>query len=160
MESDDLENWSFPEIMMVKGDIPISEMGRMIDPYLIYDEKKEIWNCFFKQNGVSRSVSSDLKNFEFTGSLDCGENVSVLKTKEGYYMFHSPANGIGIKISKDLENWTDTGKLLTFGQKDWEWARGRLTAGTVIEFADGEKPLYLMFFHGSGPEVESVVFDN
>lgn len=159
MESEDLEHWSFPEIMMVKGDLPVAKMGRMIDPYLIYDSKTMLWNCFFKQNGVSRSVSKDLKEFVFMGSLDCGENVSVLKSHDGYYLFHSPANGIGVKFSHDLTHWEDTGTLLTFGQKEWPWAQGRLTAGTVIEITDNGKPLYLMLFHGSGPQDESVIFD-
>ena len=159
MESDDLKNWSEPYPMLVKGDTPIEKLGRMIDPYVIYDEKNSLWNCFFKQNGISRAVSYDLKNFEYKGSFSGGENVSILKTGDCYMMFHSPKNGIGIKKSMDLQNWDDVEGLLTFGQKDWIWAQGRLTAGAVIEIEDNGKPLYLMFFHGSGPEDESVIFD-
>ena len=79
--SSDLEHWSEPELLYVKGDILESQMGRMIDPYLIYDEKTELWNCFYKQNGVSRSVSHDLKNWEYCGHFDGGENVCVVKKR-------------------------------------------------------------------------------
>lgn len=76
-------------------------------------------------------------------------------------MFHSPRNGVGIKRSADLAQWRDWGGLITLGQDDWHWAKGRLTAGAVINLKQVrgiEK--YLMFFHGSGPESESVHFDN
>lgn len=153
--SEDLETWSEPELIRVKGDIPEADMGRMIDPYLIFDEKTGLWNCFYKQNGVSRSVSRDLVNWEYCGHFGGGENVCVVRKDSRYYLFHSPENGIGIKVSDDLVNWQDTGELLTLGQSGWEWARGRITAGFVLPMEDG----YLMFFHGSGPENESVHFD-
>ena len=159
MKSADLEHWDEPELIRVKGNCPVGDMGRMIDPYLIYDEKTGLWNCFFKQNGVSRSVSRDLENWDFKGSFSGGENVSVIKKDGLYYMFHSPENGIGVKVSEDLEHWEDTGILLTFGQDRWEWARGRLTAGFVLPFEEEGETLYLMFFHGTGPEDESVIFD-
>ncbi len=159
MESEDLENWSEPYPMMVKGETPLEQMGRMIDPYLLYDEKEGLWNCFFKQNGISRSVSPDLKNFEFKGFIEGGENVSVLKTNDGYYMFHSPHNGLGVKFSHDLEKWEDIGSPLVFGQENWLWAKGRLTAGAIVEIQDNGSVLYLMFFHGSGPEDERTIFD-
>ena len=153
--SEDLETWSEPELLRVKGDIPESEMGRMIDPYLIYDEKSGLWNCFFKQNGVSRSVSPDLVNWEYCGRIDGGENVCVIEKDGRYYMFHSPENGIGVKISDDLVHWQDTGELITLGQSGWEWAKGRLTAGFVLRADDG----YLMFFHASR-YTEEVEFDS
>ncbi|MCK5104095.1 MAG: hypothetical protein KAR17_14820, partial [Cyclobacteriaceae bacterium] len=55
MRSKDLVDWSEPEILMVKGDeIPVSEMGRMIDPYLLEDGNEPgKWWCYYKQNGVS-----------------------------------------------------------------------------------------------------------
>lgn len=38
MESRDLEHWSIPSLIKVKGpDIPEKEMGRMIDPYFLRD---------------------------------------------------------------------------------------------------------------------------
>lgn len=159
MESDDLVHWSSPQIMAVKGDIPEEEMGRMIDPYLIYDRKKELWNCFYKQNGVSRSRSRDLVHWEYCGFFDGGENVSVIEKDDGYFLFHSPQNGIGVKYSTDLENWHDIGDILTFGQQDWEWAQGRLTAGFVLPYTEHDQTTYLMFFHGTGPQDESVTFD-
>ena len=58
-------------------------------------------------------------------------------------------------------NWQDWGQLVTLGQKDWPWTRGRITAGTVVDLrwlSGVEK--YLMFYHGSGPETEKIHFDN
>ena len=159
MESEDLVEWGEPYPLMVKGDVPSEDMGRMIDPYLIFDEASGLWNCFYKQNGISRSESRDLVHFTYKGYMDGGENVSILRTREGYYMFHSPHNGIGVKVSADLTNWTDTGDLLVFGQKNWVWARGRITAGAIVEVPDEDSPLYLMFFHGTGPQDESECFD-
>ncbi|MBN2633809.1 MAG: hypothetical protein JXR66_09655 [Bacteroidales bacterium] len=158
MRSIDLENWSEPEILMVKGnDVPVAEMGRMIDPYLLEDkdEKGRYW-CFYKQRGVSMSYSYDLKNWTFYGFTDGGENVTVLIENDEYLMFHSPSNGIGMKRSPDLKEWTDTGALITLGQEEWAWARGRITAGTVVNLRDDRRiARYLMFFHGSGPLKES-----
>ena len=107
----------------------------MIDPYLLQDaENPEKWWCFYKQNGVSMSYTYD--------------------------MFHSPRNGIGILTSKDCVNWEDTGILLTLGQENWIWAQGRITAGFVMEMpCQEDEKVWLMFFHGSGPEDERVVFD-
>lgn len=66
-------------------------------------------------------------------------------------MFHSPSNGIGIKCSPNLVNWTDQGSMITLGQNEWQWAKGRITAGTVISLKNNPEAKYLMFFHGSGP---------
>lgn len=66
MKSDDLENWGEPEMLKVKGNkIPSSEMGRMIDPFLIKNKKMNRWWCFYKQNGVSMSFSEDLLNWNY-----------------------------------------------------------------------------------------------
>ncbi|HPJ60775.1 MAG TPA: hypothetical protein PLQ06_13665 [Bacteroidales bacterium] len=158
MRSNDLETWSQPEILMVKGSgVSVSDMGRMIDPYLLEDktEKGKYW-CFYKQRGVSMSFSYDLMNWTFNGFTDAGENVTVLIENDEYLMFHSPSNGIGMKRSPDLKNWTDTGILITLGQDQWEWARGRITAGTVVNLKDEKRIAgYLMFFHGSGPLKEN-----
>ena len=159
MASRDLVHWDEPRLIPVKGDIPVADMGRMIDPYLIYDPETRLWNCFFKQNGVSRSVSADMEHWTYKGHTYGGENVSVIRKDGGYYLFHSPHNGIGVKYSTDLEHWQDVGELLTFGQADWEWAKGRLTAGFVLPFEEDGETLYLMFFHGTGPQDESVIFD-
>ena len=159
MKSRDLLHWSDPQIIPVKGDIPVGEMGRMIDPYLIYDSTSGLWNCFYKQNGVSRSVSADLVHWEYCGCFPGGENVSVIRYGDSYRMFHSPHNGIGIKDSSDLEHWHDTGELLTFGQSDWIWAKGRLTAGFILPYDEDGRTIYLMFFHGTGPQDEQVCFD-
>mgnify|MGYP006291587651 CR=1 FL=1 len=156
MRSKNLEDWSEPELLKVKGpEIPVSKMGRMIDPYLFEDKDiKGKWWCFYKQNGVSMSYSSDLENWTFFGQTESGENVSVLVENDEYILFHSPHNGIGIKKSSDLITWEDWGDLILLGQAGWDWAKGRITAGTVIELDDNPAARYLMFFHGSGPLTE------
>ena len=151
MSSLDLHHWSKPEILRVKGpNVPIAGMGRMIDPYLLQD--KDIvgkWWCFYKQNGISRSWSFDLKNWTYAGKTDAGENPCVIVDGDHYVLFHSPPNGVGIKRSRDLENWVDEG-VLTLGQGEWQWAQGRLTAGFVLDLRnDPSIGKALMFFHGS-----------
>ncbi len=158
MRSRNLENWSEPELVKVKGEqVSISQMGRMIDPYLLEDkDEKGKWWCFYKQNGVSMSYTHDFVNWIFFGKAEAGENVCVITKNNEYLMFHSPENGIGIKRSTDIANWHPWGNLITLGQKQWQWARGRITAGTVIDLLD--VPLYgkyIMFFHGSGPLTEN-----
>ena len=154
MCSDDLVEWDEPELIAVKGpDVARVDMGRMIDPYLIEDKDEPgKWWCFYKQNGASMSWSTDLERWTYTGRVDAGENVCLLIEEDDYVLFHSPKNGVGIKRSPDLRNWTDHG-LLTLGQADWPWAQGRLTAGHVLDLRD--EPAvgkYVMFFHGSSPE--------
>jgi len=151
MRSDDLEHWGAPELLRVKGpDVPVEKMGRMIDPYLVEDKGEPgKWWCFFKQNGASRAWSRDLKTWTFAGRIPAGENVCVIRDRDGYVMFHSPANGIGVKRSPDLKTWSDEG-LLTLGQNEWSWAQGRLTAGFVLDLR--REPRFgkaLLFFHGS-----------
>ena len=151
MRSTDLEHWGAPELLRVKGpDVPLEKMGRMIDPFLLQDKDDPgKWWCFFKQHGVSRSWSRDLKNWTFAGSTKGGENVSVVTSGNEYVMFHSPQNGIGVKRSLDLKHWKDIG-LITLGQNDWPWARGRITAGFVLDAGQiAGVGKYLMFFHGS-----------
>jgi len=154
MRSKDLSDWGDPELLRVKGpQVPREEMGRMIDPYLIQDKDDPgKWWCFYKQQGVSYSWSHDLVSWTYGGRTDCGENVCVLHDRGEYLLFHSPANGIGMKRSPDLEHWRNVGGLITLGQKDWSWAEMRLTAGCVLDLR--HEPTigrYLMFFHGGGP---------
>jgi hypothetical protein len=75
MESEDLENWTEPKVLMVKGDtVAVEDMGRMIDPYLLEDkDEKGKWWCFYKQNGVSISYSYDLVKWNYFGNTDSGE---------------------------------------------------------------------------------------
>ncbi|HEY3332652.1 MAG TPA: hypothetical protein VGK19_21655 [Capsulimonadaceae bacterium] len=161
MRSGDLETWSEPELLRVKGpDVPDTEMGRMIDPYILVDKDDPgLYWCLYKQNGASLSSSRDLTIWTYNGHFESGENVCVLNEPDGYVLFHSPENGVGIKRSTDLRSWTDAGTL-TLGQADWPWAQGRLTAGFVLDLCDvAGVEAYVMFFHGSGPEDESVIFD-
>lgn len=152
MRSADLENWSEPEVLLVKGDgVPREEMGRMIDPYLIEDKDEPgKWWCLYKQNGASISYSYDLKSWTYFGRVEAGENVCVLVDGDEYVLFHSPKNGVGIKRTTDFQAWSDEG-LLTLGQKDWPWAAGRLTAGHVLDLRE-DLGKYVMFFHGSNAE--------
>ncbi|GEM_PF-1135144 len=150
MRSKNLEDWGEPELLKVKGDdVPESEMGRMIDPYLTKDEKTNLWWCFYKQNGVSMSYSHDLENWTYAGHCKAGENVTILKQGDEYVMFHSPSNGIGIKRSKALDEWGEDIQLLILNQANWEWAKGRLTAATAIDLKN-EPGINknIMFFHG------------
>lgn len=161
MRSPDLERWGEAELLRVKGpDVPREAMGRMIDPFLLEDKDESgKWWCFYKQQGASMSFSRDLSTWTYFGRVDAGENVCVLVDRGEYVMFHSPANGVGVKRSRDLRTWRDEG-LLTLGQKDWPWARGRLTAGFVLDLRnDPRVGKALMFFHGSGPEDERTMFD-
>lgn len=161
MRSSDLENWSAPELLRVKGDdVPEAQMGRMIDPYLLQDkDDARRWWCFYKQNGVSMSWSEDLRHWHYVGHAEAGENVCVLIDGNEYVLFHSPHNGIGVKRSTDLRHWRDE-PLITLGQRDWPWAQGRLTAGFVLDLrAAAEVGKYVMFFHGTGPQDEEVIFD-
>ena len=157
MRSKDLRHWSAPELMKVKGAaVSFDDMGRMIDPYLIEDDKEQgKWWCFYKQNGVSMSYTYDFVNWTYVGRTDAGENVSVLHQNNTYILFHSLKNGIAIKRSPDLLHWQNWGDVITLGQKDWPWAKGRITAGTVTDLRkDKNFGRYLMFFHGSGPLTE------
>ena len=154
MESDDLETWSDPELIRVKGpDSAREDMGRMIDPYLVEDKDEPgKWWCFYKQNGASMSWSHDLKTWTYFGNVKAGENVCLLVEDGEYILFHSPSNGVGIKRSGDLQNWTDHG-LMVLGQDQWPWAQGRLTAGHVLDLRDESGVgKYVMFFHGSSLE--------
>jgi hypothetical protein len=64
-------------------------------------------------------------------------------------------NGMGIKRSKDLQNWQDWGQLIILGQKQWPWAKGRITGGAIADLRKEEGVgKYVMFFHGSGPLTE------
>ena len=157
MRSKNLKTWSSPELIRVKGnEVSQQDMGRMIDPYLVEDkDEKGKWWCFYKQNGVSMSFTYDFKNWKYFGHTESGENVSILKENGEYIIFHSPKNGIRIKKSKDLKQWEEFGNLITLGQKDWVWAKGRITAGTVLDLRKNPHyGNYLMFFHGSGPLTE------
>ena len=158
MKSNDLKNWSSPELIKVKGaTVTQEDMGRMIDPFIIEDkDEKGKWWCFYKQNGVSMSYTFDFLDWKFYGHTKSGENVCVIQQENEYIMFHSPSNGIGMKRSVDLKNWTDFGSLVTLGQKGWNWAKGRITAGTVVDLRSiNGLGKYIMFFHGSGPKTES-----
>ena len=157
MRSKNLEDWSQPELLLVKGDqVGEKEMDRMIDPFLLEDRKeKGKWWIFYKQNGASRSYSYDLKHWTYEGHMPAGENICIIDNNEEFIMFHSPENGIGIKRSKNLVHWTDDKEVLTLGQQNWPWAKGRITAGFVLDTKLEGYERYLMFFHGSGPKKET-----
>ncbi len=161
MRSDDLEEWDEPRLLRVKGpQVDREHMGRMIDPFLFEDRQEAgKWWCFYKQDGVSMSSSHDLENWTFGGRIEGGENCCVLVDGNEYVLFHSPENGIGLKRSPDLVRWRDEG-IFHLGQAEWPWARGRITAGFVLDLRHEPRVgKYLLFFHGSGPEDEWTMFD-
>jgi len=162
MRSCDLVNWEHPELIRVKGNVPIENMGRMIDPFIVNDmNDPKKWWCLYKQNGVSMSYSYDMKNWTYHGKTECGENVCVLYDNDSYLIFHSPKNGIGMLRTKDFVSFEKAGDLITLGQENWDWAKGRITAGFVLDVKKHpEYGKYVMFFHGSGPEDESTMFDH
>jgi len=154
--SKDLRHWTAPELIRVKGPkVAEKDMGRMIDPFLVHDDQG-VWWCFYKQQGASISRSRDFKTWEYIGRTDAGENVCVIKDGTRYLMMHSPQNGLGFKVSNDLRHWRALPGLITLDQKQWSWAKGRLTAGFLL---DGRTipgvGTWLLFFHGSGPMDET-----
>ncbi|MBR2875602.1 MAG: exo-alpha-sialidase [Clostridia bacterium] len=149
MKSKDLINWEKPALLKVKGDVPEKEMGRMIDPYLLDDGDKFI--CFFKQNGVSFSTSTDLANWKCEGFTACGENVCVIKENDEYLIFNSPDNGINIMTTKDFKTFTDV-RTLYLNQKNKPWAKDRITAGFVIDVSSISPYKYAMFYHGDNED--------
>ena len=149
MKSKDLVNWEKPVLLKVKGNIPESDMGRMIDPYILEENGRFI--CFFKQNGVSFSTSEDLTNWQFQGSAKCGENVCVLKNNDKYLVFNSPENGINIMSTKDFKTFNDIDTLY-LNQQDKPWAKDRITAGFVTDASSLSPYKYAMFYHGDNEE--------
>jgi len=151
MRSRDLEYWDAPVLLRVKGpDVSQEAMGRMIDPFLLADkDQSNLWWCFYKQNGIGISRSSDLVHWQSFGKTDAGENPCVIVDDGSYILFHSPPNGIGKKTSPDLVHWIDNG-ITTLGQQDWDWAKGRITAGFVLDLRqETHIRKALMFFHAS-----------
>ncbi|MBL7133472.1 MAG: family 43 glycosylhydrolase [Phycisphaerae bacterium] len=154
MRSKDLEKWSKPEMLKVKGPlVPRDRMGRMIDPYLIEDKDEPgKWWCFYKQNGVSMSYSHDLKTWKYFGRRKAGENACVLLIKDQYYLIHSPGrDGMGLMRSGDLQNWEPVVKeTIRLGYRVWPWAMARLTAGFALDLKkDPRVGKYLMFYHAT-----------
>lgn len=150
MRTKDFMHFSVPEKIYAKGKgCDSAAEGRMIDPFLIRKDNKYL--LYFKQNGISLSVSVDLENWVFQGATPGGENTCVIEADGKYLLIHSPQNGIGIKESTDLKNWEDKG-VNTLEQVHWDWASGRLTAGFAMKSNGGTKYKYILFFHGSKKE--------
>ena len=151
MTSRDLETWGTSELLRVKGPhVPEESMGRMIDPFLIADkDERHKWWWFYKQEGVSISYSNDLTTWVPYGRTNAGENPCVIVDRDEYVLSDSPPNGIGMQRSRDLKVWRDEG-VTTLGQSEWPWARGRITAGFVLDLRKNSRiGKALMFFHGS-----------
>ncbi|MBQ9228197.1 MAG: hypothetical protein IJ168_05125 [Eubacterium sp.] len=150
MKTTDFINWSHPEMIYVKGDIRAEKMGRMIDPYVLKDGDRFV--CFFKQNGVSFSESTDLKHWRFIGNAACGENVCVFKEANEYLIFNSPENGINLMSTTDFKNYKSIDTFY-LNQSKKPWAKDRITAGFVIDISElnlGRK--YAMFYHGDNED--------
>jgi hypothetical protein len=69
-------------------------------------------------------------------------------------MMHSPQNGMRLKRSDDMMEWTDVSGRITLGQTRWPWARGRITAGFLLDCSRIRKEKWGLFFHASGPRTE------
>ena len=149
MRTKDFEHFSEPEMLMVKGETPAEELGRMIDPFLL--PKEDGFYLFYKQNGISHSFSTDLKHWEYRGHAGGGENACVIPFDGHYLLVHSPKNGIAFSVSDDLQNWTEYSRT-TLAQEEWPWANGRVTAGFAMEAPENCGYRYLLFFHGSRDE--------
>ena len=146
IKTKDFKSYTRPEMIMAKGDTPAERLMRMIDSYVFEDKDESgLFHLFFKQNGVSHSISRDLRNWEYLGRIDGGENACVILHDGCYYLIHSPADGIGIKRSRDLALWEDVGVFLPDERPDF--ATGRLTAAFAMPSPRmGE---YAVFLHGS-----------
>ena len=179
MESGDLLHWSEPVPLLLKGpNVPVENLGRIIDPYIFKDrEDPTKWWCVYKQGGIviqrpkglsfggnefpassmlfssmHFSFSSDLKNWSYLGNFDGEENYCVLIDGDEYVLVFSPANGIGFKRSTDLVNWREV-SLVTLGQRHWPWAQGRISAGHILDLRDEPGiAKFLMVFHGCSVE--------
>ena len=149
MRTKNFVDFSSPEQLYPKGDTENSLLGRMIDPYILKDNDE--FKLFFKQNGVSLSVSRDLVHWDYKGHVQGGENACVIKKDNKFILIHSPSNGIGFMESDDLVSWRDIGQT-TLKQDEWEWAKGRITAGFVLEAPDEFSYKYILFFHGSSDD--------
>ena len=153
MRSKDLLRWSQPELIRVKGpDISKKDMGKMIDPFLLRDKDiPDKWWCFYKQDGhMHASISTDLKTWTpCAADIAEGENACVLVQNDEYVFFYAPANGVGVKRGRSLDQMREDDPPLVFGQKNWTWAAVRLTAGYVEDLRSvpgvGK---YVMVFHG------------
>ena len=152
MRSEDLESWGEAEMLRVEGpDVPPEEMSRVIDPYLVPDREVDgHWWCFYKKGGhVCYSHSPDLKTWQPAGTATPGENPCVIVDGDEYVLFYAPHTGIGVMRSQDMSTWRDCG-VLTLGVEDWDWAKGRLTAGFVLDLRENPRVgKALLFFHGS-----------
>ena len=146
MRTKDFRTFSAPELLNPKTGMDSSDIGRMIDPYIL--EKDGGYCLFFKQNGVSLSTSDDFAAWTYRGNTEGGENACVLPFEGEYLLIHSPQNGIAFSKSGDLLHWREIG-VTTLGQDHWPWAEGRITAGFAMEAPEWMNHRYMLFFHGS-----------
>ena len=145
IKTKDFKTFSSPERIYPKGR-DCTDEGRMIDPYLL--EAGGEYRLYYKQNGISLSLSKDLSEWEYAGSCDGGENVCVIEHDGRHILIHSPENGIGIRESTDLSEWRDVG-LYTLGLEHADFASGRITAGFAMRTHGGAEHRYALLFHGS-----------
>lgn len=146
IKTKDFKSFDTPKLLNPKGHMQVSELGRMIDPYII--KKEGLYYLFFKQNGVSLSSSVNITDWKYIGNAEGGENACVIKYNGGYLLIHSPENGIAFSMSENLRDWKEYSHT-TLKQSEWNWAKGRLTAAFAAELPSGVKYKYIMFFHGS-----------
>ncbi len=146
METEDFITYTEPKLLNPKSGTPCEDIGRMIDPYIL--ERDGVYTLFFKQNGISMSISRDLEEWSYVGYTEGGENACVIEHEDKYLLIHSPKNGIAVMSSDDLSGWSEY-SYTTLLQDEWKWAEGRLTAAFAARLPDGYAHKYVVFFHGS-----------
>ena len=80
-------------MLKVRGPgVPVEQMGRIIDPYLVEDKGEPgKWWCFFDDNAANMSFSYDLETWTYFNCIPAGENVCILTAdRDDCLMFHSP----------------------------------------------------------------------
>lgn len=160
MFSQDLINWSEPEIMHSKGcSCNWVTSPRQIDPYLVFHKNE--YYCFYKaQSKLGAIKSPDLQNWEevspdkpIISHSDIPdhraiENPCIIKDDSGrFVMFFSPCRegrGIGTAYSEDLIKWQDFNYL---DLPKLSWASNGPTAAFVLDMRK-ETGCWIMFFHG------------
>ena len=149
MFTKDFESFGEPALLNPKGHLPIEQVGRMIDPYLV--EKDGLTYVFYDGGGISYSTSRDGEMWTFGGRVPGGErceNPCILPWDGRYLMLASPLSGITFFESDDLLHWQETGHE-PLKKPDWDWADGRLTAAFALELPKEFEHRYAVFFHGS-----------
>jgi hypothetical protein len=159
--SDDLENWSEPQVMVAEGACHnYNDSPRQIDPFVVLDGDRA-W-CFYKTVGELGLIVSDdgLQTWREAltdrpaigrGHMPTGETVEnpyVLRHANKWWMFLSPCSAprkIGWTCSEDITEWPPV-TYLDF--PDLPWAPHGPTAPAIVDMRDESIGAWVMLFHG------------